>query len=303
MSLINTDLSEYNITYTGTPPQKQKFKLQGDPGSGVLLRIDFPKAGYWMVLDEEGVPIAANDFNDTTQFMNEVTGAYCGENRWIPVQNVLEFYITDGCELYLEPRRTVMGTVRLEWTMADFFTDGSTLFVDKLTSSLGIHPSTVKIAGVWQGSVVFNFFIIPEPWNFIFQQNAGITAANENFSSLQDIFDFLVKNIKTMDLGYPVLDSSFQFSDDANYVDPADPDSEVVDEEETTGGLPNWALALIGVSGFCILLALGACLCCSAYALLTWCGCTCCMIGKKAKKSLARPQTADAPDSEQKIKV
>ena len=51
----------------------------------------------------------------------------------------------------------------MEWTFAEFFADGgTTTFVDRLTSSLGIHASQVKIVSVYEGSLVVNYEIEPE---------------------------------------------------------------------------------------------------------------------------------------------
>jgi hypothetical protein len=46
----------------------------------------------------------------------------------------------------------------MEWTMDEFFADGgTTTFVDRLTASLGIHASQVKIVSVYEGSLVVNY--------------------------------------------------------------------------------------------------------------------------------------------------
>jgi hypothetical protein len=48
----------------------------------------------------------------------------------------------------------------MEWTMEDFFADGGTTqFIDRLTASLGIHASTVKIVSVYEGSLIVNYEI------------------------------------------------------------------------------------------------------------------------------------------------
>ena len=39
---------------------------------------------------------------------------------------------------------------------------GTTTFVDRLTASLGIHASQVKIVSVYEGSLVVNYEIEPE---------------------------------------------------------------------------------------------------------------------------------------------
>jgi uncharacterized beta-barrel protein YwiB (DUF1934 family) len=48
----------------------------------------------------------------------------------------------------------------MEWTMEEFFEDGgTTTFIDRLTGSLGIHASTVKIVSVYEGSLIVNYEI------------------------------------------------------------------------------------------------------------------------------------------------
>jgi len=48
--------------------------------------------------------------------------------------------------------------VRMDFTLEAFFSDGGTTnFIDRLSSSLGIHASDVKIVSVYEGSLVVNY--------------------------------------------------------------------------------------------------------------------------------------------------
>lgn len=59
------------------------------------------------------------------------------------------------------PRDAIQSLVRLEWSVADFFAKGGTTsFVDRLASSLGIHASTIKIVSVYEGSLVVDYSIV-----------------------------------------------------------------------------------------------------------------------------------------------
>ena len=50
--------------------------------------------------------------------------------------------------------------VRMEFKIQDFFDNGgTTLFIDRLASSLGIHASTIKIVSVYEGSLIVNYGI------------------------------------------------------------------------------------------------------------------------------------------------
>ena len=48
----------------------------------------------------------------------------------------------------------------MDFTLEAFFSGGGTTnFIDRLTSSLGIHASDVKIVSVYEGSLVVNYEI------------------------------------------------------------------------------------------------------------------------------------------------
>lgn len=82
--------------------------------------------------------------------MLEIQKRYCGEYRYLGVDNILQFYITPNCTLRVQPRNAISTKIRLEWTMQEFYADGGTTnFVDRLTGSLGIHASSVKVVAVY----------------------------------------------------------------------------------------------------------------------------------------------------------
>jgi hypothetical protein len=55
-----------------------------------------------------------------------------------------------------------MTKVKMEWTMEEFFdAGGTTAFIDRLSASLGIHASTIKVVGVAAGSVDVEYEITP----------------------------------------------------------------------------------------------------------------------------------------------
>jgi len=54
-----------------------------------------------------------------------------------------------------------MTKVRMEWTVADFYSSGgTTLLVDRITAALGISASEVKIVSVYEGSLVVDYQIL-----------------------------------------------------------------------------------------------------------------------------------------------
>lgn len=90
-------------------------------------------------------------------------------------------------------------SVRLDWTMDAFFGigGGTTRFVDRLTSALGIHASNVKIVSVYQGSVIVNFTI----------QDNGTTPIDGGIQGVQDKLSNLI-TMKQLDLGATILSAS-----------------------------------------------------------------------------------------------
>lgn len=48
----------------------------------------------------------------------------------------------------------------MEWSLNDFFAKGGTTsFMDRVATGLGIHASTIKIVSVYEGSLVVNYEI------------------------------------------------------------------------------------------------------------------------------------------------
>lgn len=79
--------------------------------------------------------------------------------------------------------------------MDEFFADGGTTsFIDRLTGSLGIHASSVKIVSVYEGSLIVNYEIEADEDDTDGSALAAIQARqDEMFSS------------GSIDLGAPVL--------------------------------------------------------------------------------------------------
>ena len=146
---------------TGTPAKQMQFILHSQAKTaGTTVRIAYPGAESRAIYID-GRQVQPNQWDDNVQMYGEIKQKFCGENRFIGVQNVLEFYLVAGCNVVIKPRNAIQTTVRMEWTMEDFFADGGTTqFIDRLTASLGIHASTVKIVSVYEGSLIVNYEIL-----------------------------------------------------------------------------------------------------------------------------------------------
>lgn len=152
---------DYRIEYTGTPPSKQKFILLGTSMSkGTLITIPYPDKGAYKVYKDKELAIPT-DWDYSTSNYAVPTGKYCGENRFNPVDNELEFWIQTGCELVIYPRDAVMLVVRLEWTVKEFFQEkGIGKFSDRMAAALKIAKADMKVVQVYEGSVIVEFEVM-----------------------------------------------------------------------------------------------------------------------------------------------
>jgi hypothetical protein len=118
--------SVYDLNFTGSPAKHMQFTLRSQTKStGSTIRIAYPGAESRAIY-VDGELIQMNQWDDSVQQYGEIKQRFCGENRYIGVKNILEFYINTDCKLEIKPRNAIQTTVRMEWTMEDFFADGGT---------------------------------------------------------------------------------------------------------------------------------------------------------------------------------
>ena len=181
-----------------------RYKLQSDAGTkGVLLKIPYPNAGSYSVKVGGQIltPIA---FGTTI----DVTTAVCGTNRYVGVQNFLEFFLTPGCTANVIPRDAILCNVRLQWTLAEFFVSGETTFTQRLASVLGIDISRVKVVAAYEGSLNVQIQIKDDPAQQTTNDNGSVTATSAQLQQLQTLSSTLLAAVATNPnvLGAPVLD-------------------------------------------------------------------------------------------------
>jgi hypothetical protein len=125
----------------------------------MTIRIAYPSAESRAIFVNDKY-IEYNQWEEENNQYGPIKQRFCGENRYIGVKNILEFYIVPGCMIHIKPRNAIQSMVRMEWTMEAFFNQGGTTkFVDRLAGSLGIHASSIKIVSVYEGSLVVNYEI------------------------------------------------------------------------------------------------------------------------------------------------
>lgn len=159
-ALIDGNGGAYNISFTGSPAKKLRFIFNSNnKTAGMTIRIAYPGAESRSITLNDEV-VEPNKWDDKSQMYGPITQSYCGENRYIGVKNILEFYLVESCELKIIPRDAIQSLVRMEWSLDAFFSNGGTTsFMDRVAAGLGIHASTIKIVSVYEGSLVVNYEI------------------------------------------------------------------------------------------------------------------------------------------------
>jgi len=161
--------------------------------TGVTIRIAYPGAESRSIIKDEK-EIEYNKWDEALRNYGPVKQEFCGENRYIGVKNILEFYITYGCELKIAPRDAIQTLVRMEWTVDEFFNNGgTTTFMDNLAGSLGIHASTIKVVSVYEGSLAVNY---------------ELSASKEEKRTIEEIQALQTEKFATgkVNVGAPILD-------------------------------------------------------------------------------------------------
>lgn len=166
--LIDGNQGVYNLTFTGSPAKKLRFTyMSQNKTGGMTLRIAYPSA-VSRSLVKDGKKVEYNQWNETLHMYGPITQTFCGENRYVGVVNIFEFYLNTGCTIHIIPRDAIQSLVRMEWTMASFFSNGGTTsFMDRVAGGLGIHASTIKIVSVYEGSLVVNYEVTSATGNAV----------------------------------------------------------------------------------------------------------------------------------------
>ena len=113
---------DYTIDTEGTPTEKLRFLLNSKEGAteGSMIRVLYDNVGKKTV-KANGQVIQPQLFDDETRQPKELDRLVCGENRLMTLTNYLEFFITPGCEILVEPNDSIEGAVRMDWTLTEFY--------------------------------------------------------------------------------------------------------------------------------------------------------------------------------------
>jgi hypothetical protein len=159
-ALVDVEKTYYEIDFTGSPAQHYRFNLNAPDTGSMTVKIQYRNAKTYGIWANGGGMVPMNEYNETLKQPGTIKQKYCGENRYLAQKNILEFYITHDCYIEIKPRNVIQAMVRMQWTMESFFSDGGTTsFADRMAGALGIHASSIKVVGVYQGSVILDYEI------------------------------------------------------------------------------------------------------------------------------------------------
>jgi len=199
----------YTVTYTGTPPKNMRYTLRSDTGTkGVVVKVPYPNAGAYSVsVDSKIVEPLGWDSATRKPKLIDVNTAVCGTNRFVGVENYLEFFLEPGCIVVIAPRDAILSSVRLQWTAAEFFEgDGVTTFCQRMASVLGIDASRIKVVSVFEGSLNISFQILSDPATVTTPSADGSgSAQSSSTAAMTELLNINEKLMTTLATGSTVL--------------------------------------------------------------------------------------------------
>ena len=257
---------DHNLEFTGTAPYKLWLKTEGGDGEGVSeMRLKYGRTlSVHVYKDGERIEI----YNVSPE---SFVGEECGENVWDPETNSIIFMIDSECEIILKTVNSIMLSIRLEVSVEEYLRSGGpTLFVDRLSDKLNIHPSRIRIVGIRTGSTKLEVQIDAEETTDDINEEETISS-----TQLQDMNEELLEVMQNLtvalednsiDLGAPVLDfdtqlvEAVQITDEAEvpitpiYIPPDTSEEEILQDQSWDQSLGKYTLYIIGAAGFVIFL-------------------------------------------------
>jgi hypothetical protein len=191
--------SKHEIYYSGTPPGKSRYTLEGaNDGEYMITKIDYSKSIIFHVysIDSAGTKtlVESNRYNKTLGKPAPLDVTTCGANRYEQANFIYEFVLRYGCTVQLEAQEHMIGLARLQMSIDDFFEDD---FVGKLSFALGITTDQIRIVSVTAGSTIISY-----------QVTSTASSESEQRRNLVEMSGMLASQhaAGTLDLGAPILD-------------------------------------------------------------------------------------------------
>jgi hypothetical protein len=162
-AIVQTSITESEtLIYTGTVPSSQRFKFLSSSSDkkGIVVSIPYKVAGVFNIFDSKNNKIPGNGWSNSLKQVAPIQRTTCGENRYVGVANILQFYITPGCLLYIKPSDVIQSSIRMAWTLEQFYADGgATTFADRMAAALGVKQMDIKVVAAYEGSTLVSFTV------------------------------------------------------------------------------------------------------------------------------------------------
>jgi len=176
-----------------------------------------------------------------TYVLNQgISNFTCGQNKWVPVQNVLQFYITNeiDCVLTLKTIDSIQLSMRFDTTVKEFFANnGPTTLIYRMAALLGIPAEQVRVTNVVQGSAIATVQVLKQTPTSLTQTSQAQTIDLDKAAST------ILGSISngTLQFDYPLLNISYTVSVGGNATSSAFNDTivypkNITNSTTTTGG-------------------------------------------------------------------
>ena len=116
-----------------------RYTLRSKNGQ-IKIKVPYWNAGAYSV-SVDNVQIPYTPWDSSIGAPAALTGNKgCGENRFVGVKNFLEFILTPGCVVYVNPVDAITANVRMSWTLNQFYASGGVVsFANRVAAALGIQ--------------------------------------------------------------------------------------------------------------------------------------------------------------------
>jgi hypothetical protein len=152
----------YKITFTGSVPSPIKIMMFDhlyplSPIKKAIFQIKYPQP-QTIVVFKNGVEIKTKMWKPSEVIdLTSSSSMVCGDSKWTPVENILEFVVTNekDCDLLLKQVNSLQMSIRLDITVEDFYSKGTgNQLIYNIAAILGIPIEQIRITGVGRGSSI-----------------------------------------------------------------------------------------------------------------------------------------------------
>ena len=205
--------STYNIIFNKLIPKNLKLQLTyadwdiKNPSNktydGIKIIIQFSTPKTILVYNgNSGGEIISKEW----QYGEIIQNDYCGINKWTPVQNIFEIYITnkENCLILLNIVDSIQMTLKFNTTIEEYnLKNQSTQIISNFASLLDIPSNQIRITNVIKGSTIVLTHIL--------QINPNSTSSQYKPLDLNKAINVITNDIKFggVNFTFPIIEISY----------------------------------------------------------------------------------------------